>query len=500
MPLLNMSDIIDSIAAPRAPLFSTRKIVHMSMLIFAFLLPYLTWTQAAGCALLALLFNVVILPRLGMDLGKSPARGSESAILNLESPAAPGVGSESGILNPESSATRGVGVPSVLRSSASVWTGIVIYPLSVLALILLYRHDLQIVAATWAIMALGDGMASVTGGALRGPALPWNREKTWSGFLGFIAAGTAGAYVLTRWVAPGVSPDIALRICAATALVGAIVESAPIRLDDNATVPLVAGAFMFCLYFVERSALASNLPFLGRRIVLAAAVNLALAVLAFGLKMVTPSGAICGFLLGVAVYLGWGYKSFLLMLAFFAIGSVATRFGYARKAARGVAEKRGGARSWREAVANSLAGAFFSLLVITTHHEGAFLLALIAAFAEATGDTISSEIGQWIAGRAYLITTFQPVPVGENGGVSAGGSVAGTLASALIVALAFSMGLCGRGGAAIALAAAVAGNILDSVLGATLERRGLVTNGIVNFAGTSFAGALALALALHIGF
>jgi len=234
--------------------------------------------------------------------------------------------------------------------------------------------------------------------------------------------------------------------------------------------------------------------------VLAAAVNLALAVLAFLLKMVTPSGAICGFLLGVAVYLGWGYKSFMLMLTFFAIGSVATRFGYARKAARGVAEKRGGARSWREAVANSLAGAFFSLLVIATHHQGAFLMALIAAFAEATGDTISSEIGQYVSDRAYLITTFKPVPAGENGGITVGGSIAGALASALIVALAFAMGLCGKGGAAIALVAAVAGNLLDSVLGATLERRGLVTNGIVNFAGTSFAGALALAIALGIGF
>jgi uncharacterized membrane protein len=70
----------------------------------------------------------------------------------------------------------------------------------------------------------------------------------------------------------------------------------------------------------------------------------------------------------------------------------------------------------------------------------------------------------------------------------------------MVVALAFSMGLCGKGGAAIALAAAVAGNLLDSALGATLERRGLVTNGIVNFAGTSFAGALALCIALRIGF
>jgi uncharacterized protein (TIGR00297 family) len=455
-----MPEFPSSCASSRAPLFSTRKIVHISMLVFAFLLPYLTWTQAAGCALMALLFNIVILPRLGADLSKGPP----------------------------------------LESRADIWTGIIFYPISVLLLILLYRHHLHIVAATWAIMALGDGMASIAGGALRGPALPWNREKTWSGFLGFVAAGAAGAYLLTRWVVPAVAPEVALRICAATALVGAIVESAPVRLDDNATVPLVAGAFMFCLSFVERNALDSNLPFLGKRIVLAAAVNLALAVAALALKMVNRSGAVCGFLLGVAVYLGWGYKSFLLMFAFFLIGSVATRVGYARKAARGVAEKRGGARSWREALANSLAGAFFALLVITTHHEGAFLMALIAAFAEATGDTVSSEIGQWISERAYLITTFKPVVAGENGGVSVGGSIAGGLASALVVALGFGMGLCGRAGIIIALFAALAGNLLDSVLGATLERRGLITNGIVNFAGTSVAGAVALAIALHLGF
>ena len=476
-------------AIPRTPLLSTRKIVHMSMLAFAFLLPYLTWPQAAGCALLALLFNVVVLPRLEMDLRKRTGAGPQCGSSSVESPLASGA-----------SPTR-LPISSLApRDPAGVWTGIFIYPISVLALILFYRHDLHIVGATWAIMALGDGMAGVVGVALDGPALPWNREKTWSGFLGFVAAGTTGAYILTRWIAPSVNAGVALEICVATALVGAIVESLPIGLDDNATVPLVAGAFMFCLYLVERSALDSNLPLLGRRILLAVAVNAALALLALAGKMVNRSGAVCGFVLGVAVYLGYGYKSFLLMFTFFLVGSVATRLGYARKAARGVAEGRGGARSWREALANSLAGAFFSLLAITTHHEGAFLMALIAAFAEATGDTVSSEIGQWISGRAYLITTFKPVPAGENGGVSMGGSVAGGLACALVVLLGYSMGLCGTAGMVIALSAAVAGNVLDSVLGATIERRGWVTNGIVNFAGSSFAGALALAFALHLGF
>ncbi|MBZ5545216.1 MAG: DUF92 domain-containing protein [Acidobacteriia bacterium] len=454
-----MAELSTSAAYPGRPLLSARKIVHISMLAFAFLLPILTWAQAAGCAVLLLLFNLFLLPRLAVDLRKSPRQDI----------------------------------------AEGTWTGIILYPLSVLALILLYRHHLHIAAAAWAIMALGDGMASVSGEVLRGRKLPWNRQKTWTGLGGFVVAGTVGAFVLTRWIAPTIPTDKAWMVSAAAAVVGALVESVPIRLDDNVSVPLVTGAFLFCAYLVERTALASNWPYLDQRIILALVVNGCLALLALALKMVRPSGAGAGLVLGTAVYLGYGYKSFLMLFAFFLLGSLATRVGYTAKARRGIAERRGGARSWREALANTLAGAFFSILVITTHHEAAFLLALVAAFAEAAGDTVSSEIGQWISDRAYLITTFRPVPAGVDGGISFGGTLAGLLASAVVVAAGYGLGLCGIGGAAIALTAAFAGNLLDSVLGATIEQRGLVTNGIVNFAGTSFAGGLALAITFGLG-
>jgi uncharacterized protein (TIGR00297 family) len=374
-----------------------------------------------------------------------------------------------------------------------MWTGIILYPISVLALIALYRDHLHIAAAAWAIMALGDGMATVIGEAAQGPALCWNRQKTWSGFISFALAGTVGAYLLTRWIAPGIPPHKTLMVCAAASLLGAAFESIPIALDDNISVALVVGAFMACAFLVERSALDSNLPYLGRRIFLAIAVNLAFALLALALKAASRSGAVCGFFLGTAIYLGYGYKSFLLLFAFVLLGSAATRLGFSRKSARGVAERRGGARSWREALANLLAAAFFAILVITTHHEAAFLIA---------GDTVSSEIGQWASDRAYLITTFKPVPAGQDGGISLPGTAAGFTASALIMGLGLGLRLCGPyrfAGPAIALGAALAGNLFDSLLGATIQRRGLVTNGIVNFAGTSVAGALALGLAFRLG-
>ena len=455
------------------PLFTTRKLVHISMLGFAFLLPFLTWPEAAGAAILALLFNWYLLPQMNADFSK-----------NAIAPC----GAESPIPRPAAGYTSGT------------WTGIILYPISVLALILLYRHQMYVAAAAWAVMALGDGMASVAGQSLAGPKLPLNPQKSWAGAAAFAIFGAAGAYALIRWVGPSVPPERAACLAILTALVGAVVESLPIGLDDNVTVPLVSGAFLYCAGMFASSALASNLPYLGRRTILALIVNALLALVAISLRLVTRSGAGTGFILGVAVYMGYGAKSFLLLLAFFAMGSAATRLGYAAKAARGIAERRRGARGWKEAAANVLAAAFFSILVITTHHERAFLLATIAAFAEAAGDTVASEIGQWLSLRAYLITTFAVVPAGENGGISFAGSATGILASALIAALGWALGLSTLGGVAVALGAAVAGNFLDSFLGATLERRRLLGNGAVNFASTCFAGALALAWALHVGY
>lgn len=454
------------------PLFSTRKIVHMSMLGFAFLLPFLTWLEAAGAAVLALLFNLFLLPQFGGDLRKHAL--AEEAAPSSPTDREPLAGADQG-----------------------VWTGIILYPISVLVLILIYRHHLEVAGAAWAIMALGDGAAGVAGEALERAPLPWNHRKTWAGFAAFVLAGTAGAYALTRWVDPSLPAGKTLLICALTAALGTAAETIPIGLDDNVSVPLVCGGFMFCAWLVERSAFDSNLPFLKRRLALAVVINLAFALVAHAVRTVSRSGAALGFVLGVLVYLGWGWKSFLILLAMVLLGSLATRLGYADKVARGVAERAGGARGWREALANISPGAFFAILVITTHHEHAFLVAFVAAFAEAAGDTVASEIGQWLAPRAYLITTLQAVPAGENGGVSIAGTAAGLFASLLVITLGLALGLISTGGAAIALAAAVAGNLFDSLLGATLERRGLVTNGVVNFAGTSLAGALALAFTLR---
>lgn len=441
-----------------------RRILLLSLLGLALLLPFVTWPQAALCTLLAALLIRYLLQQLDPDLGKT-----------LIAPTA--LGAQSG--------------------PRDQWSGLVLHPVSALALILVFRHHLDVVAVAWALMAVGDGAANVAGQAFESRALPWNPAKTAAGFAAFIVAGAPAALALALWTNPALPAGKALLISALAALVGAAVESAPIALDDNVTVPLATAGFVFCAWLTARSALESNLPYLGLRLILAVAVNLTFAMIALRVRAASRSGAALGFVLGVLVYLGWGWKSFLILFAFFLLGSAATRLGYAQKLARGIAEHHGGARSWREALANVGPGAFLAVMVITTHRERAFLTAFTAALAEAAGDTVSSEIGQWLASDAYLITNFRRVRAGENGAVSLTGSVAGLLGAGLIATLAWSLGLVSAGGAAIALAAAAGGNLADSLLGATVERRGLVTNGVVNFAATTLAGALALASTLR---
>lgn len=431
--------------------FTSRRIIQLSTIIPAFLLFAITWQEAAGLLIVILLLLTFILPDSEISDG-----GPEGVIARFPA-----------------------------------------YPLALLLLVFIFRRHLEVVAAAWALAAAGDVMAGAIGEARGTHPLPFNARKTWEGFAAFFVFGWPAAFILLAWVDWHAQPSKMLLVSLAAAVAGALVESMPIRLDDNITVPLLCGGFVFCASRMSMISLYRNLPYLGERAVLAVGINAAFALMAWRLRQVTTSGAVAGFALGSAIYMGFGYRSFLVLFCFFVLGSAATRVGYATKRRRGIAERRRGARTWREAAANTLAPAFFAVLAIATPDQSAFLLALTAALAEAAGDTVASEIGKWASTRAYLITTFRPVPAGEDGGISLVGTAAGFSASIVVVCVGYALGLCAGWGVLAAVLAAFAGNIADSILGALLERRGLATNGAINFIGTSLAGALTLAWALH---
>lgn len=125
----------------------------------------------------------------------------------------------------------------------------------------------------------------------------------------------------------------------------------------------------------------------------------------------------------------------------------------------------------------------------------AWFAACLAALAEATADTVSSEMGQALGGATWMITTGRRVSAGTDGGVSLMGTVLGVVAAAVVAAASALIGAISFQIALIVFIAGVAGLLFDSVLGATVERRGWMGNDWVNFASTAFAAALAYEVA-----
>ncbi len=205
---------------------------------------------------------------------------------------------------------------------------------------------------------------------------------------------------------------------------------------------------------------------------------------------VSKWGAIVGALLAFVLYVSAGPPAFVTLLGVFVLTWITTRIGSVRKAEMGLAENRKG-RGARQVLANVGAAAGFAL-------AGIFIPVLqvvsAAALAEAAADTASSECGEALARRAYLITNLRRVDVGTDGGISLPGTLAGILAAFLIAALAAAAGWVPHRYVSVIAAAGFLGTIFDSSLGATLERRGLIGNNGVNFASTIAAGIIALVL------
>jgi uncharacterized protein (TIGR00297 family) len=208
---------------------------------------------------------------------------------------------------------------------------------------------------------------------------------------------------------------------------------------------------------------------------------------------VTRSGALAGGILAFLLYVAAGPPAFITLLGVFVLTWGTTRIGYVRKAGLGLAESRKGRRA-SQVFANVGAAAGFAL--IGTFFP-TFQVAAAAALAEAAADTASSECGQALTRRSYLITTLRRVDIGTDGGISLPGTLAALFAACIIAALAAYAGCIPRSDALIVASAAFLGAIVDSFLGATLERRGIIGNNGVNFSSTVAAGLLSL-LFLHL--
>lgn len=225
---------------------------------------------------------------------------------------------------------------------------------------------------------------------------------------------------------------------------------------------------------------------------LAALITAVFALLALAVRGVNRSGALAGGAACLLLFISGGPAAFATLVTLFLLTWTATRFGFRRKLELGVAERREG-RSASQVLANLGVAAVCSLLAAVTGNAR-WLLAAAAALAEAAADTVASEIGQTGGRSSLLITTWKPVSPGTDGGITLRGTVAGALAGGIVSGVAALEGMFPAQQLWVPAVAGVAGMLVDSVLGATIQRRGWINNDGVNLLGTMAAAVLAFAM------
>lgn len=178
-----------------------RQWTHLAMTGFVVALRWLSPLQAIALAATALVFNLLVLPRL--PGAREWMRRSDE---------------------------RGVG-------------GVRMYPVAVVAALLLF--DLPVAAAAWAVMGVGDAAANLAGRRWGRPPFLGRADRSLVGTLAFVASATPAAWAAHAWVAAGQEGCvvIAWSTALAAAMAGAVAELIPYPrvVDDNLPVTLAAG-------------------------------------------------------------------------------------------------------------------------------------------------------------------------------------------------------------------------------------------------------------------
>lgn len=220
---------------------------------------------------------------------------------------------------------------------------------------------------------------------------------------------------------------------------------------------------------------------------------LVLALFAYKKNLMTVWATVTSFvqaeIIGFCTNIWWVLAFFMFPVMAF----IATKWKLKEKMELGLQEGKKGERS----VLNLLGVGTIPVviaMVFFLRPSDLLTVAFLSSIAVSTSDTIASETGIW-AKKTYMITTFKQVEPGPNGAVSLygfGTAFIGTLAFALLgwffifntepISVPDIRFL-------IVVAAGMFGNVMDSVLGATLENPGYIGK-YTNNASTALMGAV----------
>ncbi|WP_121810084.1 DUF92 domain-containing protein [Mucilaginibacter kameinonensis] len=207
-------------------------------------------------------------------------------------------------------------------------------------------------------------------------------------------------------------------------------------------------------------------------------------------RKLTVIAAFTGAVVAILVFAGAGFTGLAMMTTFFILGSAATSVQSKTKEDINAAEK--GGRTAAQVLANAGTAALCGITILALPaHTPVLQLMMAASFASATADTLSSELGMVYGKRFFNIITLKPDTRGLDGVISVEGTLIGVIGSVVIAAV-YAIGMGWTVKLIWIVIAGTLGNLIDSVLGAILERKGLINNNTVNFLNTLVAALFML--------
>jgi len=358
------------------------------------------------------------------------------------------------------------------------------------------KFPLFIIGAAFAITTFGDGVADAVNIFEKTKETGHTHEiKYYSAksSIIFLISGSLYAFVAGTWISGftlKVPDGMIFFLAVIGAITGALLESM-ITTDDNIVIPFGSAMVMWLFYMfgynVDTVYLMQVLVF-----------SFVLGYLAYRARIADISAMLSATLLGVVIIISSNIRWLFILLAFFLLGSLFTRYKYDYKLARGIAEGKGGARGYKNVFSNSLVALSLAVAYGIFPSHGQILLAgYLGSVATACGDTLASEIGETYKGEPRMITTFKKTRPGTDGAISHLGEAAAFFGAFAIAILAFFLI---RNDIILMIAVAAGGFIgtnIDSVLGATLQQKGYLSNNGVNLFAT-ISGAVVAGILYYL--
>ena len=304
------------------------------------------------------------------------------------------------------------------------------------------------------VTSFGDGFAGLLGGLVKKHNPKIYKQKTLVGALANFVLSTATAIVfMLAFRGMGLTPTHCLVIGALS--VG--IELISAFGLDNITLPLSVGIFTYFSTTFYAETAKYFLP-----------IALTPLIISFVIerKNLTRGGTIAAIFLDIAVSVSLGNLGFLLLLTFLVLGILTDKLKRKNTECK---EEKSSHRDASQVLANGLVPIVCAALYFALGNR-AFLLAFVAALAEALGDTAASSLGSY-SRITYDIFRLKKCEQGISGGVSLIGTLAAILFSAIIPLIAYAFSLISPTETVTATAIAMIGVFFDSLLGSILQAK-----------------------------